>query len=271
MTMNSPGRERRLRRIQRRSSGRIAILPLDLVVQLGPIDGAENQLPLVAMAEDTGVDAVLLRWGEARRLARDLAPETGLIVRLSASTLTDTTGAFDQLLNSVESSLAIGADAVCVDLKLGGPRELEMMQNVTRICEACERLGTICLVEAVPLAGAEAGVGPGQSIPWAARVAQELGADIIKVPNPGSVEAMREVTTQCQVPVVVAGGSQTSVADLFHAVDAALRGGAAGTAIGRNVISSVDPAGTQRAILAMVHENKPVSEVLQEIDDAVGA
>jgi DhnA family fructose-bisphosphate aldolase class Ia len=269
--MNSPGRDRRLRRIQRRSSGRIAILPLDLVVPLGPVRGAEDQLPLLAMAEATGVDAVLLRWGEARRLAAELAPEIALIVRLTGATFTDPSGAFDALLNSVEASLAIGADAVCVDLKLGGPRELEMMENVSKTCEACERLGAVCLVEAWPLDPVSAGLEKAKQIPWAARVAQELGADIVKVPNPGSLEAMVEVTIQCQVPVIVAGGSHAGVVDFFHGIDAALRGGAAGTAIGRNVISSADPYATQRAILEMVHENKSADAVLPLLLESVGA
>lgn len=269
--MKSPGRDRRLRRLQRRPTGRIVILPLDLVVPLGPVDGAEDQRHLVEMAGEVGVDAVLLRWGEARRLAAELAPEIGLIVRLTGSTFTDPAGAYDELLNTVEASLAIGADAVCVDLKLGGPRELEMMRNVSRTCEGCAHLGVVCLVEAWALDGVSAGLGRAHPTAWAARVAQELGADIVKVANPGSVDGMSEVTAQCQVPVVVAGGSQTTVAGLFHSIESALKGGAAGTAIGRNVTSNPDPYAMQRAILEMVHENSPAESAARGLSDSVEA
>ncbi len=224
---------------------------------------------MVQMAGASGVDAVLLRWGEARRLAPELQPEIGLIVRLTGATFTDHRGEYDALLHSVEASAAIGADAVCVDLKLGGERELEMMTNVSRVCEACERMGMVCLVEAWPLGATAAELTERQRIPWAARVAQELGADLVKVPNPGSAEAMADVIEQCQVPVVVAGGSRMPLLDVFRSIEAALQGGAAGTAIGRNVTSSADPLATQRAILAMVHENMPAEVAIQPLVNSV--
>jgi DhnA family fructose-bisphosphate aldolase class Ia len=260
--MSATGRTRRMARIRRPATGRMVILPLDLVMPLGPIAGAADQRVLIEMAGALGVDAVLLRWGEARRLAGELSPDVGLIVRLTGSTFTAPDAEYDALLNSVEASLAIGADAVCVDLKLGGPRELEMMRNVGRACEACERLGAVCLVEAWPLEGVTAGLEKDRHIPWAARVAQELGADIVKVPNPRSVAIMADVAAECQVPVVVAGGSQTGLDDLFRNIDAALKGGAQGTAIGRNVTSSADPQATQLAILGMVHEQLTADEAL---------
>ena len=43
----------------------------------------------------------------------------------------------------------------------------------------------------------------------AARVAAELGADLVKTVYTGDPESFREVTRGCPVPVVVAGGSKT--------------------------------------------------------------
>ncbi len=42
----------------------------------------------------------------------------------------------------------------------------------------------------------------------AARVAAELGADIVKTVYTGDPDTFREVTEGCSVPVVVAGGSK---------------------------------------------------------------
>jgi len=266
--MISTGRARRLARIQNQTTGRMAILPLDLVMPLGPVPGAADQLPLIQMAGAVGVDAVILRWGEARRRAHELSPDVGLIIRISGAAQSGADG-YEGLLHSVEASLALGADGVCVDLRLGDPHELRMMQSVAAVAESCDRLGVVCLVEAVPTGGA--GNGDRQAdTAWAARVAQELGADIVKVPHPGGSAAMKAVADQCQVPVIVAGGSRTELADLLRAVQAALEGGASGTAIGRNVITSADPAAVQRVILEMVHGDKPAQQALQELLATIG-
>lgn len=265
--MSATGRARRMARIRRQSSGRMAILPLDLTMPLGPIPGGEDLRPLIQMAGALGVDGVILRWGEARRLAGELSPEVGLIVRLSGSTAAASPG-FDGLLHSVEASLAIGGDAVCVDFQLGHAREYEMMRNVAAVCESCERLGAVCLVEAVPVD--EPGGSQVDRIAWAARVAQELGADIVKVPYPGSGDAVSEVIRQCQVSVIMAGGPKITTEDLLNRIECALEAGASGTAISRNVICSPDPYAVQGAILEMVHGGKPAKVALKIVTDAAG-
>jgi DhnA family fructose-bisphosphate aldolase class Ia len=166
--MSAIGRARRMARIRRRSTGRIVILPLDLAVPLGHIEGAEDQLPLIQMANALRVDGVILRWGEALRMATELSPDVALIVRLSGFTATSP-APFDGLLHSVEVSLGIGGDGVCVDFQLGHAREHEMMRNVAAVSEACDRLGAVCLVEAVPVP--EPDGDPVERIAWGARVA----------------------------------------------------------------------------------------------------
>src|SRR5207253_5204890 len=84
-TAASAGKLRRLARIFDREDGRTVILPLDGVLVVGCFAGAEDLEPLVAGASAAGVDAVMLRYGEARRLADSLDPATGLIVRLSGA------------------------------------------------------------------------------------------------------------------------------------------------------------------------------------------
>lgn len=242
----------------------MVVLPLDLCVPLGPIPGAEDQSPLVDMAGALGVDGVLLRWGEALRLGARLSPDVALIVRLSGSTAAGE-GGFDGVLHSVEGALALGGDGVCVDFQLGHEREPEMMRGVANVCEACERLGAFCLVEAHPAVTSAENGENADRIRWAARVAQELGADVVKVAHPGTAEHTAAVVRECQVPVIVAGGSPISPADLLDRVETALTGGAAGTAIGRNVITSPDPAALQRIVLAMVHENRSARSALAEL------
>ena len=54
-------------RLVDQASGTTVLLPLDVVMPLGPLAGAEDLRPLVEMAGDVGIDGVILRWGEAPR------------------------------------------------------------------------------------------------------------------------------------------------------------------------------------------------------------
>jgi class I fructose-bisphosphate aldolase len=77
----------------------------------------------------------------------------------------------------------------------------------------------------------------------AARVVAELGADLVKVPYTGSAETFRHVVSGCFAPVVIAGGEKSSSwREVKASVAEAMRAGAAGVCIGRNVFQHHDPA-----------------------------
>ena len=257
----SAGKSRRLRRLID-SSGRIVILPLDIVVPVGPFRGANDTGALIDMAGEAAVSAVILRWGEAKRYAGRLDPAVGLIVRLSGATgLTD----FDPpqaAVNSVLASVKIGADAVCVDLELGVQRETESTRAFARICEEAEALGVVVLAEVhVPRPGPDAEIGHADALAWGARTARELGADLVKVAYPGSADAVATICDLAEIPVVVAGGALRDPHEALQAADAALRGGAAGTAYGRNVIGHDAPGEMQRAVIDLVRGRETLGDI----------
>ena len=85
MAVTNPGKARRMQRVID-PSGHTVILPLDIVMPVGPFEGAQDTGALVDMAGAVGVDAVILRWGEAKRFVDRLSRSVGLIVRVSGST-----------------------------------------------------------------------------------------------------------------------------------------------------------------------------------------
>jgi fructose-bisphosphate aldolase / 2-amino-3,7-dideoxy-D-threo-hept-6-ulosonate synthase len=265
------GKTRRMRRVVD-SAGRTVILPLDIVVPVGRFGGAEDTAALVDMACANGVDAVLLRWGEAKRYADRIAPGAGLIVRVSGSTGVNDGSRWPVQLNSVEASLAIGGDAVCIDVEIGGSHEEESLRTLAKVCEEAEKLGLVILAE-IHVAPASDGQETGQieSLAWGARTAQELGADLVKIASPGPAEAMAEICGLTQIPVVMAGGDQREPLEVLRAVDQALRGGAAGTAIGRNVIGHRSPSAMQQAIVDLVHGRRSLDEARSRLLSSVPA
>ena len=94
------------------------------------------------------------------------------------------------------------------------------------------------------------------AVSHAARIAAELGADIVKVTYTGSAKSFRRVVEGCPIPVLIAGGEKADTdRAVFEAVRGALDAGCAGVCMGRNAFQHRDPLGMMRAIGAMVHEN----------------
>jgi class I fructose-bisphosphate aldolase len=92
---------------------------------------------------------------------------------------------------------------------------------------------------------------------YAARVGMELGADIVKVYNPGNVGALRWVGLSAgRTKVVISGGDQVSKEDYLNQVKDVMRAELAGIAVGRNVWQSEDPVEVAKALKEIVYNGK---------------
>jgi 2-amino-4,5-dihydroxy-6-oxo-7-(phosphonooxy)heptanoate synthase len=90
----------------------------------------------------------------------------------------------------------------------------------------------------------------------AAQLAADLGADLVKTPYVGSVAEMADVARACPVPVIVVGGPRREDSGaVVSFVEDALRGGAAGVAMGRNVFQAPDPGAMARRLSAVIHRD----------------
>jgi DhnA family fructose-bisphosphate aldolase class Ia len=267
----TPGKARRMRRVID-PSGHAVILPLDIVVPVGPFAGAQDTGALIDMAGTVGVDAVILRWGEAKRFVDRLCGSVGLIARVSGATGLHDHDRPPVLLNTVLASVSIGADAVCIDVELGGDRENESLAALARLCEDAEALGVVVLAEVhVAPAPAPGGTSEVEALAWATRAAREAGADLAKVSYLGSTEAMARVCELAGIPIVVAGGAPREPREALQAADEALRGGAAGTAFGRNVIGHPSPPDMQRAVIDLVRGRDTLGDILARLEAATPA
>ena len=84
----------------------------------------------------------------------------------------------------------------------------------------------------------------------AARIGAELGADIIKTNYTGDIETFKVVVESCPVPVVIAGGPKCeSPKEVLQTTSDALKAGAAGISIGRNVFQCDSPMHIHKSTL----------------------
>ena len=106
------------------------------------------------------------------------------------------------------------------------------------------------------------------NIKHAARVAAELGADIVKVVYTGSPESFAEVVEGCHLPVVIAGGEKMETDEqIMKMIEGALKAGAAGLSIGRNVFQHKDPTRIVSVFSKMVHKGLSTADALKMLKE----
>lgn len=256
---------RRLRRIFR-DDGRAVIVAFDHGLIDGPIPGLEHPAATLGEIVAGGADAVLTSYGVATRFADALAP-VGLIVRLDGGgTKLGTAGPAAQFY-TVEDALRLGVDAVVVSAFPGTAQERETLKMLARVIAEAHAWGLPVLAELQP-GGFDAGPAffTVENISLSARVAAELGADMVKVPYAPGFE---RVVSACYVPVVVLGGARHDQPGvLLENIAAAMQCGAAGVAIGRNVFQAEHPRRMAAAIAAITHRSASVDDALAILNGA---
>ncbi len=260
------GKKIRMERIFNRESGRTVIVPLDHGVTVGPIKGLVNLCDTVNKVAGGGANAVLGHLGLPLHGHRGYGKDIGLILHLSASTTLSPEPNSKVIINPVEAALKMGADGVSIHVNLGAVDEREMLRDFGHISNKCMEWG-MPLLSMIYTRGPKIKNEYDQKVvKHAARVGAELGADIVKVNYTGDPESFSEVVEGCPVPIVIAGGEKVETDEaLLQMVEGALKAGAAGVSIGRNVFQHEDPIAIIKAISKMVHENASIKEAMGKL------
>src|SRR5215203_3471488 len=195
-----------------------------------PILAADGRALIEASIEG-GADAVMTTFGVAKRYNEQLSGRIPTVIRLDGgpSVYREDWLAYTEwgLLHSVEDALLLGADAVVLMAFVGIAVELETYRIVARVAGECLRADLPLVVEALPC--------PSERVPdpkapdamaSAARIGFEHGADLVKSYY---TENFREVTDNCPVPVLIAGGPRMETTEeTLQVVSEATQAGAAG-------------------------------------------
>ncbi|MEN6487072.1 MAG: 2-amino-3,7-dideoxy-D-threo-hept-6-ulosonate synthase [Syntrophobacteraceae bacterium] len=263
------GRELRLKRFIAPYDGRTVVFPLDHGVTCGPVHGLEYLENAVLAGVRGGADGLVLHKGmlACLRSVRERLP--GIFMHLSASTLLGTSGTHKVLVGTVEEALRRGADGVSVHVNLGTPSEPEMLRDLGVVGSACAEWQMPLLVMIYVSDAPASPPVPDCALAHAARVAAELGADIIKLSPPQDDRVLAEITRGLPVPVVVAGGSRVPDTRAFlERVERALAAGARGVAVGRNVFQNENPEALMRAVSKIVHRGCTSEAAWNELQEA---
>jgi class I fructose-bisphosphate aldolase len=169
------------------------ILPLDQGLEHGPTDFFPNPAAVdttyeVRLALEGGYSAIALGIGLAEKYMAEPAGRIPLVLKLNGKTnIPDDAEAVSPPSASVEDAVRLGADAVGYTLYVGSPRQDVDIHEYMRVRQDCERFGMPLVMWAYPrgrAVEAKGGRGTLFAQDYAARVAEELGADIVKLHEP---------------------------------------------------------------------------------------
>lgn len=264
------GKQIRLERLLNRETGRTVIVPMDHGVTVGPISGLENMKNTVKSIVDGGVNAVILHKGNVTSGHRGTGKDVGLFIHLSASTMISPDPNNKVLVCTVEEAIKLGADGISIHINLGAEDDTKMLEDFGKIGKLCSEWGMPLIAMMYTRGKKIQNEYDVEHVKLAARVANELGADMVKVNFTGSVESFKKVVEGCSIPVLIAGGEKAkSTKEILSNVDMALKAGARGVSIGRNVFQHASPTNFCKGISAMVHNNATIDQALAIIGDVV--
>ncbi len=263
------GKAIRMERLFNRTTNRSIIVPLDHGVTVGPIAGIADAKRSVAEVAEGGADAVLMHRGLVRCGHRHDGRDVGLIVHLSASTNLGPRANAKVMTSSVEDAVRHGADGVSVHINLGDEAEGSMLADLGNAARDAERWGMPLLAMVYARGPLIPDSNTPEIIAHSARVAMELGADIVKVPYTGDMDSFAFVVESCCIPVVIAGGPRMDTTrDFLEMVHDAIRAGAAGLSVGRNVFQHSRPRMLVAALSGIVHANWTVEQALAVVGES---
>jgi class I fructose-bisphosphate aldolase len=260
----STGKRARLHRILHQHglrNGTAIFLPYDQGLEHGPRDFASNPAAgdpryIVKLAVEGGFNGIAIQIGLAEKFYWDYAGQIPLILKLNGKTeIPSDAEALSPLHAGVAEAVRLGADAVGYTLYVGTPAQEHDFAQLRQVREEATRFGMPLIVWAYPRGSAIDGKGGKDSfyaVDYAARVASELGADIVKVnfPHPEKRTGVPapydgEFTAQQAVDAVVrsanrtlvliSGGEKAGDEAMLAKAQESLEAGATGLIFGRNV------------------------------------
>lgn len=242
------------------TNGRIVNIPMDHGITIGATNGLRDIEKTIDAVTRGGADSVLTQKGLAGRVHPNKNGK-GYIVHLNASTTLGPDSNDKRMTGTVEEAIRAGADAVSLHLNVGSkyePRQLEQLATVTN---DAHQFG-------VPVLAMTYARGEGideadsKSLAHAVRLGEEAGADIVKTAYSGDSKSFKRVVDATSLPVIMAGGSPRSDAEMLNNIKGAMNAGAVGVSMGRSVFQHDDPEYMAQAISSIVHDEAGVETAI---------
>jgi fructose-bisphosphate aldolase, class I len=263
----STGKRTRLHRFMYEhgpANGTLMLLPIDQGLEHGPVDFFDNPDALdtdwiYRLAVEGNFSGIALHIGLAEKYQQKYAGRVPLLLKVNGKTnIPPDDDAFSPMTSSVEDAVRLGADAVGYTLYVGSPAQDLDIAQCNDVRRECDRYGMPLVIWAYPRGSAvkaKGGIDSLYAVDYAARVACEVGANIVKLNEPvwdeanasklpkpynttsfTDVEGLRKVVKSAgRTLVLVSGGSKMGDDATLHKAKIAMEAGCVGLIFGRNM------------------------------------
>lgn len=254
------GMQNRMADLFNPKTGRAVWLAVDHGYFLGPVKKlevpAETINPLMPYA-----DCIMATRGLMRNCI-DPGQSKPLILRVSGgNSIAGANLANEGITTSIEEAIRMNVSAVALSVYIGTEYEHQTLMALSELVNQGQKYGIPVL--AVTAVGKELGKRDLRYLSLCCRIAAELGAQAVKTYY---CDGFEKLTQSCPIPVVIAGGPKLETEkDAIQLAYDAVKQGAAGVDMGRNIWQSENPIGMIKAIRAVVHENARVEEAMKHL------
>lgn len=255
-------------------TGKLVILPVDQGFEHGPARSFGPNPPAYdpryhfELAIAAGCNAYAAPLGFLEAGAREFAGDIPLILKVNNhDVLLDEPDPTQALTGSVQDALRLGCVGIGFTIYPGSAHRFEMYQQIHACAEEAKRNGLVVVIWSYPRGSglSKEGETAIDVTGYAAQIAAQLGAHIIKVKLPSAhieQDAARKVYEQQQIPintltervhhvvqcafngrriVIFSGGPTGNDQDLLDGIRAIHEGGGFGSIIGRNSFQRAKP------------------------------
>lgn len=213
--------------------GKQLIVAVDHGLYMGNKVKLDDVVGVAELAVRCGCDGLIVSPGFARPV-QAAAGTVPLIVSLDTFWAGASDTEHGKLVAGVDQAVRLGAAAVKLLLPTWDSGELSRgLERVAKVVRDASALDVKVVVEPVT-SGEHPDDAELDIVGDAARVAAEIGVDILKIPFPGA-ERLKSWTRIARIPVWILGGEPCDKEQVLLMVRTALRSGASGVAMGRNV------------------------------------
>jgi class I fructose-bisphosphate aldolase len=261
----SLGKKIRLNRIFSHPSGRLCSVAIDhlLGYNAGLPPGLRHIRESLASVMTGVPDAVTINKGIIAALWEPYAGQVPLIVQSSGVRPDDS--AIEDFA-TIEEAARFGADAIAVVVYVYGKTEAKHLRRLAEYVRESPRLEMPIICHVYPRDENLNIIYTPEAMAWAVRCAAEVGADVVKAPYCGNIQAHAQITADCPVPLVAAGGPKTSTFEgALQLMADVVASGALGGTIGRNIWGESNITAALQAFKAVIHDRKTPQEAMQMV------
>ncbi|MDO4629033.1 MAG: 3-hydroxy-5-phosphonooxypentane-2,4-dione thiolase [Planctomycetia bacterium] len=257
------GVQDRMTRMFDKKSGHTVMLAFDHGYIMGPTAGLERMdisvKPLIEYA-----DVLMCTRGALRScVPSDSNKPIALRCTTGATLLTELS--YECLGVDIEDACRVNASAMAIQVFAGAQYEHNSLDNLAQSIDRGLRFG-------IPTLGVTA-VGKDMArdsryLGLATRVCAEIGCQFVKTYY---CENFEEVAAGCPVPIVIAGGKKVPEKDALELAFNAIRDGACGVDMGRNIFQAECPVSMLKAVREVVHNGATVDQAYDMYRDLMAS